>query len=146
MADDLAGANVNRTYTLAAINTAIFSFMLFFLFPRFERGEVNSLFFQLILVAMGVATFSLVTAAFLYYQASLSRGGREAERARISRRADQFWLVGYTVMFLAPSLVLFLIGLSAVASIWFGFWLVYFVFVMRTFAKVQTPRAPGGER
>ena len=62
MGEDLAATNVNRSYALAATNIAIFTFMLFFLYPRFENGRINPLLFQSTLVAMGVATFSLVFA------------------------------------------------------------------------------------
>ena len=44
-------------------------------------------------------------------------------------------------MFPAPSLVLFLIGLRIVASVWLTFWLVYLLFVVRYFPRLQTPRA-----
>ena len=93
----------NRSHALAATNIAIFTFMLFFLYPRFENGRINPLLFQSTLVAMGVATFSFVFATLHYYRSSL--GGRisEDERALHARRADRFWLLGYTVMFLAPS-------------------------------------------
>ena len=64
----------------------------------------------------------------------------DTERMRHARRADRFWLLGYTTMFLAPSLVLFLIGLQAVASMWLAFWLVYLFFVVRYFPRIQTPR------
>ena len=64
----------------------------------------------------------------------------DTERTLHARRADRFWLLGYTTMFLAPSLVLFLIGLQAVASIWLAFWLVYLFFVVRYFPRIQTPR------
>jgi hypothetical protein len=57
MGDDLASANVNRTYSLAAMSIAIFTFMLFFLYPRFRNGEVNPWMFQSTLIVMGVATF-----------------------------------------------------------------------------------------
>ena len=141
MGDDLAASNVNRSYTLAATNIAIFTFILFFLYPRFENGKINSLLFQSTLVAMGVATFSLVFASLHYYRSSL--GGRisEDERALLARRADRFWLLGYTLMFLAPSLVLFSVWLVAVASVWLALWLVYLLFVIRYFPKVQTPPA-----
>src|SRR5215475_2554967 len=43
MREDLAAVNVTRTYTLAASNIAIFTFMLFFLYPRFESGSLISL-------------------------------------------------------------------------------------------------------
>ena len=140
MGDDLAAANVNRAYSLAATSIAIFTFMLFFLYPRFAKGEIDGLLFQATLVVMGVATFSFVFASFYYYGASL--GGRiaDAERALDSRRGDRFWLLGYTMMFLAPSLVLFLVGLLAVASVWLTLWLLYLFFVVRYFPKVQTPR------
>jgi hypothetical protein len=138
--EELAGANVNRAYSLAATNIAIFSFMLFFLYPRFEKGTINPFLFQCTLVIMGVATFSLVFASLQYYRASLGRT-TEAERTTHSRRADRLWLLGYTLMFLAPSLVLFLIGFLAVASVWLALWLAYVLFVIRAFPRVQTPRS-----
>jgi hypothetical protein len=140
MGDDLATANVNRSYSLAATSIAIFTFMLLFLYPRFASGEIDALLFQATLVVMGVATFSFVFASFYYYCSSL--GGRidDAERALYSRRGDRFWLVGYTLLFLDPSLVLFSVGLRAVASVWFALWLVFLLFVVRYFPRVQTAR------
>ena len=141
MGEDLAAVNVTRSYTLAGTNLAIFTFMLFFLYPRFESGRINPLLFQATLIAMGVATFSLVFATLHYYRCSLGGRMSDTERTRLARRADRFWLLGYTTMFLAPSLVLFLIGLQAVASVWFAFWLVYLLFVVRYFPRLQTPQA-----
>jgi hypothetical protein len=140
MREDLAAVNVTRTYTLAASNIAIFTFMLFFLYPRFESGKINPLLFQAMLIAMGIATFSLVFATLHYYRCSLGGRMSDTERTRHARRADRFWLMGYTTMFLAPSLVLFLIELWAVASIWLAFWLVYLFFVVRYFPRIQTPQ------
>ena len=115
--------------------------MLFFLYPRFESGRINPLLFQSTLVAMGVATFSLVFASLHYYRSSLAGRTSEDERTLYARRADRFWLLGYTVMFLAPSLVLFSVRLLAVASVWLTLWLVYLLFMIRSFPKVETPRA-----
>ena len=140
MREDLAAVNVTRTYTLAASNIAIFTFMLFFLYPRFESGRIDPLLFQATLIAMGVATFSLVFATLHYYRCSLGGRMSDTERTLLARRADRFWLLGYTMMFLAPNLVLFLLGLLAVASVWLALWLVYLFFVARYFPKVQTPR------
>ena len=140
MREDLAAVNVTRTYTLAASNIAIFTFMLFFLYPRFESGRINPLLFQVTLIAMGIATFSLVFATFHYYRVSLAGRMSDTERTLHARRADRFWLLGYTTMFLAPSLVLFLIGLWAVATVWLTFWLVYLFFVVRYFPRIQTPQ------
>ena len=139
MGDDLAVSNANRSYSLAATSIAIFTFMLIFLYPRFASGEVSALLFQATLVVMGVATFSFVFASLHYYGSSLG-GPRmdDAERARYSRRGDRFWLLGYTLLFLDPSLILFSVGLVVVGSVWFALWLVYVLFVIRYFPRVQT--------
>jgi hypothetical protein len=91
---------------------------------------------------MGVATFSFVFASFYYYAASLGSRIDDAERALYSRRGDRFWLLGYTLLFLDPSLILFTVGLFAVGLIWFALWLVYLLFVIRHFPRVQTARLP----
>ena len=140
MKDDLAAANVNRAYSVAATNIAIFTFMLFFLYPRFESGRINPLLFQITLIVIGVATFSLVFATLHYYRSSLGSRISEAERTLHARRGDRFWLLGYTMMFLAPVLVLFSLGLVAVASVWLALWLLYLTFVVQYFPKVETPR------
>jgi hypothetical protein len=137
MGDELAGANVNRSYSLAGTSIAVFTFMLFFMFPRFTSGEINALLFQATLIVMGVATFSFVFASFYYYWSSMGLLDA-ADRALHSRRADRFWLLGYTLLFFAPSLILFAIGLILVGSAWFVLWLVYLLFVIRSFPKVQT--------
>ena len=140
MADDLAAANVNRSYQLAASSIAIFTFLLFFLYPRFASGEVDALRYQATLIVMGVATFSFAFASFYYYGASL--GGRigDAERTQFSLRGDRLWLLGCVLLFLAPSMILFTVRLLAVASVWFALWLVYVLFVIRTFPRVRTAR------
>ena len=135
MGDDLAASNVNRSYSLAATSIAIFTFMMIFLYPRFASGEVNHLLFQVTLAVMGVATFSFVFASFYYYGSSLSGRIDDAERARYSRRGDRFWLLGCTLLFVDPSLILFSVGLLVVGSAWFALWLVYVLFVIRYFPR-----------
>lgn len=140
MADDLAGANVNRAYSLAASSIAIFTFLLFFMYPRFQAGEVDARLYQVTLAVMGVATFSFVFASFCYYYASLGERVPQAVRAAFLRRGDSLWLAGYLLLFLAPCLVLFAIRLLAVAAVWFGLWLVFLSFVVRHFPKVRAAR------
>ena len=138
MCDDLASANVNRTYSLAAMSIAIFTFMLFFLYPRFRNGEVNPWMFQSTLIVMGVATFCFVFASIHFYSASLCSRFDEAERSRYARRADRLWLVGYTLLFLVPTMILVTVGLFVVASAWFLLWLAYLVFAIREYPKIET--------
>ena len=141
MGDELAAANVNRSYQLAASCIAIFTFLLFFLYPRFSSGQVDPLAFQATLIVMGVATFSFAFASVYYYGASL--GGRidQVERTAYSRRGDRFWLLGCILLFLAPALILFTVRLLAVAAAWFALWLVYVLFVSRYFPRIQTGRS-----
>ena len=138
MGDDLAASNVNRTYSLAAMSIAIFTFMLIFLYPRFASGEVNAALFQATLLVMGVSTFSTVFAAFHYYGSSLGSRVDDAERARLARRGDRFWLLGHTMLLLAPSMVLVSVGLLLVGAVWLALWLSYVIFAVRTFPRVQT--------
>ena len=137
MTDDLAAANVNRSYQLAASSIAIFTFLLFFLYPRFVSGDVDAWPYQATLIVMGGATFSFAFASFYYYGGSL--GGRldEAVRLQHCRRGDRLWLLGCVLLFLAPSMILFTVRLLAVAATWFVLWLVYVLFVIRHFPDVQ---------
>src|SRR5262245_7792824 len=114
--------------------------MLLFLYSRFRSGEINVWLFQTTLVVMSVATFSFVFASLYYYGSSLGSRIDDAERALYSRRGDRFWLIGYTLLFLDPSLILFSVGLLAVGSVWFALWLVFLLFVIRYFPRVQTAR------
>ena len=142
MGDDLAAANATRSYSLAATSIAIFTFVLLFLYPRFTGGEVNAVLFQATVVVLGVATFSFVFASLHYYGASLGGQLDGAVRARYARRADRFWVLGFTLLFLEPSVILVSVGLLVVGSAWFALWLAYAVFVIRFFPRVQTtPKA-----
>jgi hypothetical protein len=137
MSDELAAANVNRSYQLAASSIAIFTFSMFFLFPKYAGGEIDVLPFQATLIVMGVATFSFAFASFYYYGASLGSRIDDAGRAGYCRRGDLFWLLGCVSLFLAPSLILFTVKLLPVAALWFALWLVYLVSVIRHFPRVQ---------
>jgi len=140
VAEDLASANVTRSYSLTATSIAIFTFMLFFMYPRFRSGEINPLMFQATLIVMAVAIFSLVFASLHYYTASAGHWGDDVERARWRRRGDSFWLLGYTLLFLDPSLILFSIRLPVVAGTWFALWLVYLVFMLRILPGLRAGR------
>ena len=138
MGPDLAAANVNRTYQLAATSIAIFTFVLIFLYPRFASGEVNAVLFQVTLIVMALAIFSFVLATYTYYGASFASRFADAQRASYSRRGDRFWLLGYTLLLLDPCLILLCVGLVLVAAVWLALWLVYLVVSIRNFPRVQT--------
>ena len=139
MPDDLAAANVNRTYSLAATSIAIFTFTLIFLYPRYLTGEANATLFQVTLAVMAVTTFAFVLSAFHYYGASMGDRIASAEKNGYAHRADRLWLLGTTLLFLTPSLVLFTIGLDNVGLVWLVLWIGYLLFATLYFPRVQTP-------
>ncbi len=136
MGDDLAATNVNRTYSLSGMSVAIVTFMLIFLYPRYANGEVEPVLFQATLIVMAAATFALVFASFHYYAASVGRMDDD-EKARYARRGDRLWLLGSTLLFLAPGLVLLTVDLALVGGIWLLLWVAYGVFALRLFPRVQ---------
>ena len=76
MGDELATSNVDRSYSLAATSIAIFTFMLFFIYPKSRGGEIDPLLFEATLVVMGVATFSFVIRYFPRMQTALKSASR----------------------------------------------------------------------
>jgi hypothetical protein len=92
---------------------------------------------------MGVATFSFVCASFLYYVVSIDGREDDGRRAQLARRADRSWLVGYALLFLAPSLVLFTVDLLGVGLVWLALWLAFLVILMRYFPAIQRAAKPG---
>jgi len=142
MGDDLAAANVNRAYSLAATTIAIFTFSLIFLYPRFRSGEVSPVLFQLTLVVMAITTFSFVFASFLFYGAAMSGQIGEDERMQLGRRGDLAWVFGYSLLFLIPALVLLTVDLIAVGAFWLALWLVYLGYAIRNFPRVRASMKP----
>ena len=65
--------------------------------------------------------------------------GQADDRTRVllARQGDRFWLFGYTLLFLAPSLILVTVGLLVVGVVWFSLWLIYLMIVIRLFPKMQ---------
>ena len=71
MGNETANLDVSRVVTLVGTSIAIFTFLLFFLFPRFASGEIDPILFQVTLIVIGVAIFSLVYAGLFFYTLTL---------------------------------------------------------------------------
>ena len=61
----------------------------------------------------------------------------EVERARLMRRGDRLWLLGYLLLFLVPCLILFLIKMFTVAWAWLALWLVFLLYILRAFPRLH---------
>lgn len=126
MGADLANSNVNRNITMAGTSIAIFTFLLFFLYPRYQSGEINGALFQFTLAVIVTVTFSLVISATYYYGTTLGMSIPSAGAGKFFGKADAFWVVGFGLMLLEPSLILFTISLPYLGTyallLWFTFW------------------------
>src|SRR5438132_14056229 len=105
MSLDIAEANVNRNITLAGTSVAIFTFLLFFLYPRYVSGELNIVLFQFTLAIIVSVIFSLVISALYYYGTTLSLSLTPGQVTTIFGTAEAFWLIGYSLLLLDPRLI-----------------------------------------
>src|SRR5437667_10358945 len=120
--NETANLDVSRVVTLVGTSIAIFTFLLFFLYPRFASGEIDPVLFQATLIVIGVAIFSLVYAGLYFYTLTLPYSLDPAESGAIQRRGDLFWLVGYSVLLLEPSRILLTFRMQVVALVWLALW------------------------
>jgi len=140
MSLDIANGNVNRNITLAGTSVAIFTFLLFFLYPRYLSGEINGILFQFTLAIIVSVIFSLVISALYYYGTILTLSLPPQKVSTIFGPAEAFWLVGYSLLLLEPSLILFTVNnLSTVGSYALFLWFSYLLLTLLQFKK-QTKR------
>jgi|SRR2546422_2570197 len=130
-----ANLDVSRIVTLVGTSIAIFTFLLFFLYPRYKDGTIDPTLFQFSLIVIGFAIFSLVIAGLYFYTVTLPWPVTSDEAASLRRRGDKFWLLGYTVLLLEPSLILFTINLPTVAIVWLGLWVSYLILETNEYRK-----------
>ena len=139
MSLDIANSNVNRNITLAGTSVAIFTFLLFFLYPRYSSGEINPILFQFTLAVIVSVIYSLVISGLYYYGTTLTLTLEPECATTIFGKAEAFWLVGYSLLLLEPSLILFTVNLLAVGLYGLILWFSYLYLTWLEFRK-QTKR------
>jgi hypothetical protein len=136
MSLDLANSNVNRNITLAGTSIAIFTFLLFFLYPHYSSGDIDPILFQFTLAIIVSVIFSLVVSATYYYGTTLALSLPHGEGTAIFGKAEAFWLVGYTLLLLEPALILFTVkNLTIVALYALVLWFSYLYLTWLQFKK-----------
>ncbi len=135
MSLDIANGNVNRNITLAGTSIAIFTFLLFFLYPRYLSGEINAMLFQFTLAIIVSVIFSLVISALYYYGIVLALSLAPERATSIFGTAEAFWLIGYSLLLLEPCLILFTVNLSAVGLYALVLWFSYLFLTGLQFRK-----------
>ena len=146
MSLDIANSNVNRNITLAGTSVAIFTFLLFFLYPRYSSGDsnINPVLFQFTLAIIVSVIFSLVISATYYYGTTLTLSLPDGQGTVTFGKAEAFWLIGYSLLLLEPSLILFTVNLSAVALyalvLWFSYLYLTWLQFKRLTKKMKSTR------
>ncbi len=101
---DLAAANVNRAGTLVGSTIAVFTFLLFFLYPRFTSGQIDPVLFQVTLTIIVLTILSFSLSGLFYYRIGVLK--LTASRKRVSmQRGALFWLFGTLFVLLEPALI-----------------------------------------
>lgn len=139
MSLEIANGNVNRNITLAGTSLAIFTFLLFFLYPRYLTGEIDGTLFQFTLAIIVSVIFCLVHSATYYYLTTLTLSLPRELVAVAFGKAEAFWLTGYSLLLLEPSLILFTVKLPVVGSYALALWFSY-LFVTGLLYRRQTRR------
>ena len=144
MSLDIANSNVNRNITLAGTSVAIFTFLLFFLYPRYFSGDIDPILFQFTLAIIVSVIFSLVISATYYYGTTLTLSLPDGQGTAIFGKAEAFWLIGYSLLLLEPSLILFTVNLLAVALyalvLWFSYLYLTWLQFKRLTKKMKSTR------
>jgi hypothetical protein len=110
---------------IAGTCVAIFTFLLFFLYPRLLSGEVNPILFRLTVGVIVLTLFFFMYAGSYYYTFVGSLGKDDKRSMTYINRADRCAVVALVLFVLAPGLILFTINLPDLGSFALGLWLVY---------------------
>ena len=105
------GTNVN----MAGISLAVFTFILLLYFSPHPGLEINADLFQAALGAILVAVFAFSASALYNSMLVFTRPAKHPEVPSQSRRARLFFALGLFLLLLEPPLILFSIGLLAIA-------------------------------
>jgi len=144
MSLDIANSNVNRNITLAGTSVAIFTFLLFFLYPRYLLDDIDPILFQFTLAIIVSVIFSLVISATYYYGTTLTLSLPDGQGTVTFGKAEAFWLIGYSLLLLEPSLILFTVNLLAVALyalvLWFSYLYLTWLQFKRLTKKMKSTR------
>jgi len=133
---DLAAANVSRAGTLLGSTIAVFTFLLFFLYPRFSSGQIDPVLFQITLTIIVLTILSFSLCALFCYRIGAFRMTITEKRASMQTGA-LLWIIGTLLVVLEPALILFTIGLAVVGAVALGAWFLYTLFVLRDARRYQ---------
>ena len=134
---ELATSNVNRAATLIGSSMAIFTFLLFFLYPRFSSGQIDPILFQITLALIVFTIFSFGFSGLYYYGlVGISKLSTDKKQSYF-RRANMFFVLGLLFAVAEPALILFTIGLTVLGLTALTLWFLYTYFIVRQASELS---------
>ncbi len=123
--------------TLIGSNLAIFTFVLVFLFPRYASNQLNGVLFQVTLTTTLLAIFLFGISGVYYLEVvGMTKTGIARERVLV-QRGDSLFVVSLLLGTAMPALILFTLGITAVAVIATGLWVLYAGFIIQQGRKLR---------
>ena len=123
--------------TLIGSNLAIFTFVLVFLFPRYASNQLNGVLFQVTLTTTLLAIFLFGISGVYYLEVvGMAKTGIARERVLV-QRGDSLFVVSLLLGTAMPALILFTLGITAVAVIATGLWVLYAGFIIQQGRKLR---------
>ena len=142
----IEAARQSRALTMGLGGTcvAIFTFLMFFLYPRL--GEVNTSLFRLTVLTILASIYLLVFAALCYFICLQNHGMDTARSRAYLVRADGCFAVAVALLVAAPAMILFTINLLDLGFVALGMWSVFLVLYLLVARDLLHPesRAPRG--
>lgn len=123
----IESARQSRALTMGLGGTcvAIFTFLMFFLYPRL--GEVNTNLFRLTVLTILASIYLLVFAALCYF-ICLQNHGVDTVRSRTYLvRADGCFAIAVALLVATPAMILFTINLMDLGFVALGMWIVFLI-------------------
>jgi O-antigen/teichoic acid export membrane protein len=134
---ELATSNVNRAATLVGSSMAVFTFLLFFLYPRFSSGQIDPILFQITLALIVFTIFSFGFSGLYYYGlVGISKLSTDKKQSYF-RRANMFFVLGLLFAVAEPALILFTIGLTFLGLTALTLWFLYTYFIVRQASELS---------
>ena len=119
----------NLTAGLGGTAVALLTFTLFFLYPQYKSGNIDSNLFQGTVVAITLSVFFLAYSSVFYGRLVGSLLLRKGTWRSHASTAGLFQLVGLAFLALQPALVLFTIRLPLPAGVALVAWILFLISV-----------------
>ena len=134
---EFVASNLNRAVTLIGSTLAIFTFVLFFLYPRYIANQLNSVLFQVTLTTTLLSIFLFGFAGVNYFEALGAPKASIARKKILIQRGNTMFVLALLLGTAMPALILFTINILMVATIATALWALYAGFIVQQGRKLR---------